>query len=488
MQSLSEGQAALFAGFGRRLSSAAAKGFAATVYLIILLAAVIAVVVLKGNIKWILLDGVLGVGLVYGAYQFGTSRSSARRQDLNVYPAQTALDHIAALDVQNPESTPRSALRDHDLSTEAAEVAYYRTLAESIRGAKTVIYRSGRGFSDETFSRFSRDLIDAEESALRRGVEIHRIQTSNHVSKEWAEHYARLVEKYPGRLFMYTDFKDPALVNVGLIDPQGLQPEVQMLFESNTTSGHPSHRASAAISVYELPGLSWSLQLQFNNWISRLTILNADQVRELAHTYRYFAYGSNMLPTQMRERCPGALRIGNGVLYGWKRNFAVPAPHMGSKASAAGIERSDRDGDYVEGVVYELTSAEKKSLDEIEAGGYIPAEIEFKICGNHASGYTHMPIEQPAPSDFKPSHDYLQRIIDGAEAKRASESGKKIAARYNACQLERSSMSFVLFLRGISPTADQVNCLANARLANFRELCLFLLAVTARNSAALRYG
>jgi hypothetical protein len=88
---------------------------------------------------------------------------------------------------------------------------------------------------------------------------------------------------------------------------------------------------------------------------------------------------------------------------------------MGSKASAAGIERSDRDGDYVEGVVYELTGAEKKSLDEIEAGGYIPAEIEFKICGNHASGYTHMPIEQPAPSDFKPSHDYLQRIIDGAE-------------------------------------------------------------------------
>jgi gamma-glutamylcyclotransferase len=415
MQSMTEGQGTLFAGFSRRLSSAAAKGFAATVYLIIVLAAIIAVIVLKGNIKWILLGGVLDAGLLHGAYQFGSSRPSGRRQDLNAHPEQDALDHISGLNVRNPEGTPDSALKHHEISTEATEVAYYRTLAESIRGAKTIIYRSGRGFTGDTTNRFSHDLVDAEESALQKGVKIHRIQTSDHVSKEWAEHYARLVEKYPGRLFMYADFKDPALVNVGLIDPQGTQPEVQVLFESNTTSGHLSHRASAAISVYEIPGLSSSLQMQFNNWISRLTILNADQVRELARTYRYFAYGSNMLPTQMLERCPGAIRIGNGVLYGWKRNFTVAAPHMGTKAAAAGIERSDRVGDYVEGVVYELTSAEKKSLDEIEAGGYIPTEIDFKICGNHASGYTHMPIEQPAPSDFRPSRDYLQRIIDGAK-------------------------------------------------------------------------
>jgi gamma-glutamylcyclotransferase len=432
MQSMLEGRATLLAGFGTRLSGAVAKGFAAAVYLIILVAAVVAVVVLKGSIKWSLLGGVLGAGLVYGAYQFGATRSSNGRPNADIGPEGDLIHQIPLLDAQHMDNGFHSTWKYHDLSTEAAEAEYYRTLAESIRGAKAVVYRSGRGFTCETLNRFSRDLIDAEESALQEGVQIHRIQTSNHVSKEWAEHYARLVEKYPGRLFMYADFNDPALVNVGLIDPKGSRPEIQMLFESNTASGHSSHRANVAISVYGAPEFSWSLQLQFKNWISKLRILSAEQVRDLARTYLYFAYGSNMSPAQMRERCPEAMRIGNGVLYGWKRNFAVPAPHMGSKAAAAGIERSDRDNDYVEGIVYDLTAAEKRSLDEVEAGGYIPVEINLKLNGNHAAGYTHMPITQPAPSDFRPPHDYLQRIIDGAEMNGLEELAKKLRLSMNA--------------------------------------------------------
>src|SRR5262249_14392482 len=144
-------------------------------------------------------------------------------------------------------------------------------------------------------------------------------------------------------------------------------------------------------------------------------ILDADQIRDLARTYQYFSYGSNMSPAQMRERCPGAVRMGIGILYGWKRNFAVAARHMGTTATAAGIERSDKESDYVEGVVYDLTGAEKRSLDEVEAGGYVPAEINFKLGGKHVSGYTHVPIGPPAPADFMPSHDYMQRVIEGAE-------------------------------------------------------------------------
>ena len=166
--------------------------------------------------------------------------------------------------------------------------------------------------------------------------------------------------------------------------------------------------------------------MQFEQWISRLKLLNADQVRDLAQTYLYFAYGSNMSPAQMHERCPGAVRMGIGILYGWRRNFAVVAPHMGATATAAGIEQSDKETDYIEGVVYDLTGEEKRSLDEVEAGGYAPVEVDFKLAGKHVSGYTHMPIGVPAPAGFRPPYDYMQRVIEGAEINGLADLAKQL--------------------------------------------------------------
>lgn len=416
---------------GPRLTNAAAKGLAAAVSLIVLVAAIVAVVALHGTVKWAVLGGVGVTALIAGAYQFGKSQSSDREQSIVADPERGLVNQIrspARLDVEGMFPAPS---RLYTLSTEAAVEEYYGILAESIRRAQTVIYRSGRGFSHESLKRFSRDLVSAEEFALKNGVTVHRVQTADHVSKEWAEQYSNLVEKYPDRLFVYTDFKDPALVNVGLIDPQRPQPEIQILFESVTTAGHSGHTPDAAISVYGPPTFARSLQAQFEQWISRLRMLDADQVRDLARTYLYFSYGSNMSPAQMRERCPGAVRMGISILYGWKRNFAVVAPHMGATATAVGIERSDKEDDYIEGVVYDLTGEEKRSLDEIEAGGYAPVEMDFKLAGKHVSGYTHVPIGAPAPADFRPSYDYVQRIIEGAEINGLSDLARQLRLMYH---------------------------------------------------------
>ena len=412
--------------FGSRLRTAAAKSLAAAVWLIILVAAVVAVVALHGTVEWALLGGVGAIALVSGAYEFGKSQSSDRHQSIGADPKRDLVNQTPSPALPKVEGVSPAPSRLYSLSTEAAVEECYSVLAESIRRAQAIIYRSGRGFSDEPLKRFSRDLVSAEEFALKNGVKIHRIQTADHVSKEWAERYAELVDKYPGGLFVYTDFKDPALVNIGLIDPQRPQPEIQILFESVATAGPSRHTADAAIFVYGPPTFARSLQAQFEQWISRLKILDADQVRDLARTCLYFAYGSNMSLAQMRERCPEAIRMGTGILYGWRRNFAVVAPHMGTTATAAGIERSDGDADYVEGVVYDLTGEEKKSLDEIEAGGYAPVEIDFKLSGKHVSGYTHIPIGAPAPADFRPPHDYMQRIIDGAEMNGLMDLARKL--------------------------------------------------------------
>ncbi len=401
--------------FGPRLRTAVAKGLAVAVSLIILVAAVVAVAALHGTVEWALLGGVGVTALVSGAYYFGKSQSSDRHQSIDADPGRGLANQTPSPAEPKVHGVSPAPSRLYALSTEAAVEEYYRVLAESIRRAQTVIYRSGRGFNDEPLKQASRDLIRAEEFALKNGVEIHRVQTVDHVSKEWAEQYAELVERFPGRLFVYTDFKDPALVNVGLIDPQRPQPGVQILFESVTIAGPSRNTADAAIFVYGPPTFARSLQAQFEQWIGRLKILDAGQVRDLAQTYLYFAYGSNMSPAQMHERCPRAVRRGTGILYGWRRNFTVVAPHFGTTATAAGIERSDNETDYIEGVIYDLTGEEKRSLDEIEAGGYAPVEIDFKLAGEHVSGYTHMPIGAPAPSDFKPPGYYMKLIIEGAE-------------------------------------------------------------------------
>src|ERR1035438_2557169 len=53
----------------------------------------------------------------------------------------------------------------YNLSTAEGEIECYRVLAESIKHANTMIYRSGRGFSQSVMKSFSHDLIDAEDFA-----------------------------------------------------------------------------------------------------------------------------------------------------------------------------------------------------------------------------------------------------------------------------------------------------------------------------------
>ena len=181
MQSMFEGRGTSFVRrLGPRLSSAAVKGLAAAVSLIVLVAAVVAVVVLNGSVKWLLLGGIFVAGLVSGAYQFGTSHSSDRHENIDADSEGGLLNQIPSHARLNVEGFSRAPTELYDLSTEAKEAEYYGILAESIRGSGTVIYRSGRGFTDEPLNRFSRDLVSAEEFALKQGVKIHRIQTSDH--------------------------------------------------------------------------------------------------------------------------------------------------------------------------------------------------------------------------------------------------------------------------------------------------------------------
>lgn len=111
--------------------------------------------------------------------------------------------------------------------------SFYDALSESIENAEQEVFRSGRGFSENHQRSYIDKLINATRQALAKDVTIIRIQTMDDTLDEWAQAYARLKDEYPEKLKVFSDFFDSPLVNVGLIDPRGKNPVVQLLFETD---------------------------------------------------------------------------------------------------------------------------------------------------------------------------------------------------------------------------------------------------------------
>ena len=80
----------------------------------------------------------------------------------------------------------------------------------------------------------------------------------------------------------------------------------------------------------------------------------------------YFAYGSNLLQSQMQARCPGA-RVHSVVrLEGYELCF----PMISFTRSGMGVASIRRNEDaYVEGVIYAMTEDDFRRLDHYESEG-----------------------------------------------------------------------------------------------------------------------
>ncbi len=74
----------------------------------------------------------------------------------------------------------------------------------------------------------------------------------------------------------------------------------------------------------------------------------------------YAAYGSNMDPAQMAERCPHSPRCGSGWLEGWRLAFG--GEDIGWEGAMATV--NEEAGQRVFVVLYELSSADEASLDQ----------------------------------------------------------------------------------------------------------------------------
>lgn len=92
----------------------------------------------------------------------------------------------------------------------------------------------------------------------------------------------------------------------------------------------------------------------------------------------YFAYGSNMCPSQMAFRCPGARAVGRAQLYGWRF-------HVNTRGSASILPNWDG---VVHGVLWRCNPQHFQILDKYEGvhwGNYRRRHVEVLMpCGTPA--------------------------------------------------------------------------------------------------------
>lgn len=119
----------------------------------------------------------------------------------------------------------------------------------------------------------------------------------------------------------------------------------------------------------------------------------------------YFAYGSNMNPRQMAERCPAAVWLGRAVLKG--NRFVI------NQRGVATLVPNRRASTF--GVLWSITPACEAALDRFEGVllGFYEKRI-VKVINLDDRPEQALTYIDPVCEVGLPRPGYLERVIDGA--------------------------------------------------------------------------
>lgn len=130
----------------------------------------------------------------------------------------------------------------------------------------------------------------------------------------------------------------------------------------------------------------------------------------------YFAYGSNLCPQQMKQRCASTRFVSVAALAGHRLCFPRISRSWGG-GGVAGIVADS--GATAFGAVYEITEEDLAIMDGYEGHphDYLRTEISVTPLQNDGSFFCWSYIAVPqAGAPFLPVQAYLARMIGGAEA------------------------------------------------------------------------
>ena len=127
----------------------------------------------------------------------------------------------------------------------------------------------------------------------------------------------------------------------------------------------------------------------------------------------YAAYGSNLDPAQMRERCPHSPVAGTGWIAGWRLTFG--GEDLGWEgALATVVEDADPDS-HVFVAIYDVTPDDEARLDSWEGadtGLYRKIRLRVQTLDGEALAWVYT---LDAFEGGLPSARYLGVLADGAE-------------------------------------------------------------------------
>ncbi len=307
------------------------------------------------------------------------------------------------------------AVRYFAMDDVESEQLFYSDLAKYIQNAKEAVYILGKGFHRERSSPVYRLLIRAEREALRRGVDMIRIQTGNPVAASWAKGYAQLLEDFPGQFQMRADLDGVSYNDVILIDPRGHNPVVSFIFETREPGLlWPVGRPIVALFIMNARTLASNLSDQLINHAGELLELDPQAVRDLASKYVYFAWGVHMASRKMREDVPDAHPLGMAILRGWQRHIEGM---LSGPADRATIKKTDEREDAFDGVAYELSWWGKARIDRLEKRAYAEERVDIELKGKTRQAFTYVPL--PAVTEVTNENklapgSWIALVVEGA--------------------------------------------------------------------------
>ena len=122
----------------------------------------------------------------------------------------------------------------------------------------------------------------------------------------------------------------------------------------------------------------------------------------------YFAYGSNLYFSRFQQRVPSARIIAKAVLPGYQLTFNK---HGTDDSGKCNIIRATAN---VHGVVYEMITSEKPTLDQLESG-YEPHQIVVNTHSGPIKAFTYIAGEQHVNDALLPYHWYKLYVLHGAQ-------------------------------------------------------------------------
>jgi gamma-glutamylcyclotransferase (GGCT)/AIG2-like uncharacterized protein YtfP len=124
----------------------------------------------------------------------------------------------------------------------------------------------------------------------------------------------------------------------------------------------------------------------------------------------YAAYGSNLDPDQMRERCPHSPSRGTGWLEGWRLTFG--GEDLGWEGALATI--AEQAGSRVFVMLYDVPPADERALDSwegVDTGLYRKIRVRVATLEGDALAWLYL---LDGYEGGLPSARYLGLIADGA--------------------------------------------------------------------------